>query len=895
MKRSFKFVLAMLLAVSFIFAGCSNAKDDSNMISNYDVENANYQLNIDASNEIMDISELLYGIFFEDINFAADGGLYAEMVANRSFEFTEIAKDDEMFAWSGVGEVSTTVVKTDSNGYLNANNPSYIKVTNNGNDLAGIQNRGFLEGMAVKKENYRFSVYSKALNGYSGSVTVKLVADGKELASAKIDSITDKWEKYDLMLGCNAEATENVFLQVLIDNGDVALDMISLFPENTYNGRLNGMRNDIGTMLEELQPKFLRFPGGCVIEGFDEVSAYDWKASVGADVNDEPLQFNGKYGDVASRRIGYDIWTDFTATDDEFPSFMTYGLGFFEFFQLSEDIGAIGVPVINAGLYCQARGGKGVDINSPKFQKYINDMLDLVEFCRGDVTTKWGKVRADLGHSAPFELKYIAVGNENWGDDYFTRYNEFVKALNKAKEENPALYNGVELIYSAGTDDGTSNTDYIKSYENASKHLTDEKNDFAGAIDHHYYNDAAWFLKNANYYDEENYSRTTENMTNNFGGKINVFLGEYASWSNKMYSALSEAAYMTSLERNGDIVAMSTYAPLLSSTTARHWAPDLIWFNNAGAIGSTNYYTQMLFSRNQGSKLLDSKLDGAYIGDKDVMGRVGVGTWATSAKFDNIKITDNKTGEILAQDDFSKNSIKKWEAGLEGKFKIKNGALVQPSVDPQKTELGTTLFFGDKTWTNYTFELEATKLDGEEGFFLPILSNDSSTYYWNIGGYGNTVSCLQQFNYGYKTGQLEGTVKDFVVETNKSYKLKVVADGTKIKCYIDDVLYVDYETATPAEAEAYQVVSTDETGDIIIKLVNVTGTNKKFAISLDNAENVQSVATAYQVKTNDLAFENVYGAEEKVVMDEFELNGISDKFNYTAPKYSATVIRIHRG
>lgn len=361
-----------------------------------------------------------------------------------------------------------------------------------------------------------------------------------------------------------------------------------------------------------------------------------------------------------------------------------------------------------------------------------------------------------------------------------------------------------------------------------------------------------------------------------------------------MYSALSEAAYMTGLERNGDIVAMSTYAPLLSSTTARHWAPDLIWFNNAGAIESTNYYTQKLFSTNQGTKLLDSKLDGAYIGNRDVMGRVGVGTWATSAKFDNVKVTVNETGDWLASDDFSTNSMNNWEKGLEGNFEIKDGALIQTSTEPQATDFGSTLFFGEKDWTNYTFEVEATKLEGEEGFFLPIVSTDSNTYYWNIGGYGNTVSCLQQYNYGYKSGQLEGTTKDFVVEANKTYKLKVVADGTRIKCYIDDELYVDYETGSSAEAEAYQVVSTDETGDIIIKLVNMTGENKDFAISIDNANELQNKATAYQVKTNDLAFENVYGADEKVEMEEFELKGISDKFNFKAPKYSATVIRIHK-
>lgn len=897
MKKMIKSGVAILLIVVMAIVSCScGAKteteiDDANTITDYNIEDANYQLDVDCADEIKDISELLYGIFFEDINFSADGGLYAEKVANRSFEFTSLAKDNEMYAWLVDSGVDATVIKED--GSLNANNPNYLKITNTTGNPAGVKNRGFLEGMAVNKEKYNFSIYAKGLNGYAGGITVKLLANGSEVATGKIDSISADWQKYELSLDCSTACQTEVYLAVLVDDGEVAVDMVSLFPENTYKNRENGLRNDIATMLEELNPKFLRFPGGCVIEGTDETTAYDWKASVGADKDGNPLQFNGKYGDVAARRQGIDLWTDLSATDDPYPSFMSYGLGFYEFFQLAEDLGAVGVPVINAGMYCQGRNGEAVDINSKKFQKHIDDMLDLVEFCRGDESTTWGKVRCDMGHKEPFKLKYICVGNENLFEDYYKRYDEFVKAFNSAKKANPKLFEGIELVYSAGTDDATSNENYINAYKHASTKITDENNDYAGAIDHHYYNVADWFFKNADYYDEANYSRTTKDMDKNFGGKINVFLGEYASLSNRMHSALSESAYMTGLERNGDIVAMSTYAPLLSSVTARHWAPNLIWFDNANAMGSINYYTQKLFSTNQGTKLLNSNLQGAFIGDKEVFGRVGLGTWATSAKFDNVKITDNKTGEIIAEDDFSKKSLKNWQKDVEGKFKVKGGALVQTLTDAQTTDYGSVIYFGDTSWSDYTFTVEATKLGGEEGFFIPIFDTGDNKYYWNIGGYGNTVSCLQQFNYGYKTGQLDGTVKDFVAEDNKTYQLKVVADGTKIKCYIDDELYVDYDTKTTGLAEAYQVVSTDETGDVIIKLVNPTSQNKAFAIKLDNAD-VQSEATVYQVRNDDINAENVFGDENQTGMDEFTLQNISSAFNYKAPKYSATVIRIHR-
>lgn len=896
MKKSFKIALALIL-VATLFTGC-NGNGNKNKITKYDAEAASYKLDIDAGNEIKDISDLLYGIFFEDINFAADGGLYAEKVVNRSFEFTELAVDDQMYGWSIVGDngklddVTAEVKVDDLDGCLNDNNTNYLCIKNDTTAPAGVQNKGFLEGMSIDKEEYNFSIYAKGLNGYSGTVTARLVADGKTVAVGETAPLTDKWQKYELELKSSKVADENVFLQVLIDNGEAAVDMVSLFPDDTFKDRENGVREDLGEMLAELQPKFLRFPGGCVIEGYDKETAYDWKASVGADKNGKPLEFNGKYGDVAARRQAVNVWTDINATDDEYPSFMSYGLGFYEFFCLSEDIGAVGVPVINSGLYCQGRGGKLVEINSKEFKAYLQDMLDLVEFCRGDESTVWGRVRADLGHSEPFELKYICVGNENWGENYYTRYNEFVKTFNKAKAENPSLYDGIELIYSAGPDD-VAGADYLKSYEYAKDKMTDTDSSFAGATDQHYYNGADWFFKNVDYYDEVNYSRSTADMDKYHGGRINVFLGEYASWTNKMFSALAESAYMTGLERNGDIVRMATYAPLLSSVTARHWAPDLIWFNNSSAMGSVNYYTQMLFSQNQGTRLLDSALDGAFVGDRDFSGKIGVGTWATSAKFDNIKVVDNQTGETLYEDDFSSGSISKWQKDVEGDFKIKDGALVQTSTEPQTTDFGSVLYYGDNSWSNYTYTLDATKLEGEEGFFIPFLAGDGSRFYWNIGGWGNTLSALQRFDYGYKTGQLESTQKELVINDNQTYKLKIEVNGRSIKCYIDDVLYVNYGDGSGTQAEAYQVVSTDETGDVIIKLVNIMGEDKTFAVSIANAD-IASEADIYQVSAGDLTYENIFGSKEQEKMEHIKVNGASGSFNYTAPGYSATVIRLHK-
>ncbi len=897
----FKKIGALIISIFISFFGHSGDTPDEpkgNMVSQYD-STADYSLTIDAKNEIHDISELLFGIFFEDINFAADGGLYAEKVVNRSFEFGNTAVDDQLYGWKTVNNSEIEVVIDDKTGSLNENNTNYITLINNTNELSGILNTGFLDGMSIEENTvYNFSVYAKSIDNYSGKIHIRLCSGDEVVGTAVIDKISSNWAKYELPIKSSATACSDVTLQVLIENGSVQLDMISLFPEDTYKGRNNGMRKDLATMLEELEPKFLRFPGGCIIEGYDENTAYNWKDSIGVDTKGKPIYFNNGYGDVAARKQGTNLWTNLSITDDPYPSFMTYGLGFFEYFQLAEDIGAVGVPVLNCGLFCQMRGQGPVEMYSPQFQQYIQDMLDLVEFCRGDSNSQWGKVRASLGHSDPFELKYICIGNENEGEVYYERYKAFLNAFNDAKKANPELYNGIELIYSSGAFDGTHSENYFKSYEYVKKWLEDnpDKNisDFAGATDQHYYNEPEWFLKNANYYDNDRYLRNQNNMTDTiYGGGIGVFLGEYAARSNTLKAALAEAAYMTGLERNGDIVKMAAYAPLFGNLTATHWSPDLIWFNNSLCTGSISYYMQKLFSVNQGTKLIDSKLDGALIEQPELSGRVGVGTWYTSAEFDDVKIINNDTGEIIGEDNFDFDTFWwNWETVTDGEFKVKNGKLIQSSTDMKYSLNGSVAYFGEDDWENYTYTVKATKHDGEEGFIIPFAVKDKdNNYFWNIGGWDNTVSTLQQIENGIKTDRIAGTTKPFTAEKNKTYELKVEVKGRNVKCYIDNVLYVDYKTGSDCEAELYHVVSTDNSGDINIKLVNVTSQNKTVAINVNNF-NTCDKAVIYQVKGETLSDDNILGEDEDCIMEKFELNGFSDSFNYSVPKYSVTVIRL---
>lgn len=892
-------IMAFFVSLGFTLPG-TDAPDEivrgeENTVSVYDVANSDYQLAIDADNEVHEISDLLYGIFFEDINFAADGGVYAEKVINRSFEYGVLAADDELHGWSGVGNVNYSVA---DEGGLNENNTKYLVIENTSGEIGGVANKGFLEGMSIESGvTYDFSVYAKALDGYNGDITVRLVAGNEIAGEAVISGITPEWTKYEAKLTSEITASSDVFLQVLISDGKAAFDMVSLFPPTYKN---HGMRTDLVEKLAALEPSFLRFPGGCVIEGWDKATAYDWKASIGVGKDGLPLEFEGRYGDVATRTYGTNLWTNIDITEDTLPCYMSYGLGFYEYFQLAEDIGAIGVPVITCGLYCQMRGKGPVDMESDEFRQYVQDMVDLVEFCRGDESTTWGKVRASLGHKEPFELKYICIGNENEGEDYFERYAAFLERFNEEKAKNPSLYEGLELIYSSGADDATSGANYMKSYEFAKDYIAQNNitvDEFAGATDQHYYNTPEWFLKNADYYDEENYKRDYSSMTDSiYGGAISVFLGEYASFSNTLNSALAEAAYMTGLERNGDIVEMAAYAPLFGNLTATHWAPNLIWFNNHLSTSSINYYMQKLFSTNAGNMLIKSELSGADAEDEALKGKVGLGTWYTKAEFDNVKVICNETGRTMAQDKFSVPDF--WWNWLEisdGDWKVKNGKLVQQATEIPYHELGASAVFGDNVWSDYTYTFEATKLEGAEGFYIPFLIEDEQNmFFWNIGGWNNSYSALQRMENGAKTGLIPGTVSDFTVEDGVTYEIKIVVDGINIKGYIDGELQFDYNADNGALAESYQVVSTDESGDIIIKLVNVTGYDRSFAIDIKSEAALNSSATVFQVAGDSLGNDNILGAQEDCTMTEFTVEGITNQFNYTVPQYSATVIRISK-
>ena len=549
---------------------------------------AQHTLTVKVNESKADIQPTMWGVFFEDINLGADGGIYAELVKNRSFEFFK-----PLMGWT----IQQPAKKNDPEAAINppvlvinrkeenTANPRFIRVTadNAAKGDLGLTNEGF-RGMGIKKDlRYDFSVMYKQISA-GIKLHVELVDSlGNLLGGAVLlpNKTDNEWRKDSVSFTANAtvlKAKMNLWFE---GNGVIDLDMISLFPTDTWKNRPGGMRADMIQKLADMKPGFIRFPGGCIVEGFDLSQRYQWKKTLGP-VEDRQLIINRWNFEFAHR----------PAPD----YFQTFGLGFFEYFQLSEDIGAEPLPILNCGMACQFNSAEVVPLDD--LDPYVQDALDLIEFANGDITTKWGKVRADLGHPASFNLKMMGVGNENWGPQYIERLKIFTKAI---KEKYPNM----KLVNSSGIAPNGKLFDYLN------KELRSMNADI---IDEHYYQRPEWFFANAKRYD--NYPRN--------GSK--VFGGEYAAQSdhtvsvnnkNSWLTALSEAAFMTGLERNADVVSMASYAPLFAHVDGWQWTPDLIWVNNLQSYGTPDYYVQQMYSLNKGTKVVPITLNNDVVAGQD--------------------------------------------------------------------------------------------------------------------------------------------------------------------------------------------------------------------------------------------------------------------------------------
>lgn len=551
--------------------------------------------------ETKEISDLLMGIFFEDINYSADGGLYAELIQNRDFEYDPSDREGDKnwnstHSWKLEGENATFTISTSDP--IHPNNPHYAVLKTN-QPGAALTNTGF-DGIALKVgEKYDFSLFARIPEGSkSGKLLVRLVdADGTVQGETTVTVSSRSWKTYKAVLTAKTSADTRLELRPQ-SAGEIELDMISLFPQNTFKGRKNGLRPDLAQTLADMHPRFVRFPGGCVAHGDGLKNIYQWKNTIG------PLE---------ARKPARNLW----------GYHQSMGLGYYEYFQFCEDIGAEPLPVLAAGVPCQnsachgdLRGGQQGGIPMSEMGAYIQDILDLIEWANGDARkTKWGKIRAESGHPKPFNLKYIGIGNEDLITDVFEE--RFTMIYLAIKEKYP------EMIVVGTVGPFNEGTDYVEGWKLADK---------LGVpmVDEHYYQSPGWFLHNQDFYDKYDRSKKTK-----------VYLGEYATHISgrraNMETALTEALYLTALERNGDVVHMSSYAPLLAKDGRTQWNPDLIYFNNREVRPTTGYYVQKLYGQNAGDHYIPSQIN---LDNQDSRVKLRVGSSI---------VRDSKTGDVIVK------------------------------------------------------------------------------------------------------------------------------------------------------------------------------------------------------------------------------------------------------
>ena len=542
-------------------------------------------ITVQADKPGADISPTMYGIFFEDINFGADGGLYPERVKNRAFEFPE-----PLMAWKQIersGSRGTLKVRDEKP--VNATNAHYLhfEVEQSGQGF-GVMNEGFRGIGVAKGDAYTLSLYARQAvrtestgptrAGERAPVALRIELedpDGRVLARTRMAGFSKDWKKHAVTLRASATALKSHLNLFVEGPGALDVDIVSLFPVGTWKNRENGLRADLVALLKDMKPGFLRFPGGCIVEGRYLKTRYQWKTTI---------------GDLPDRRLLINRWNDEFKHKPAPDYYQSFGLGFYEYFQLAEDIGATPLPILNCGMACQFNSSELAPLD--ELDPYIQDALDLIEFANGPASSSWGRVRASMGHPQPFNLKMLGVGNEQWGPQFIERYERFARAL---KEKHPE----VTLISDAGPSPNDERFNFLWA------RLRELKADI---VDEHYYMAPGWFLAHSDRYD--NYPRT--------GPK--VFSGEYAAQSvgiaspdnrNNWECALAEAAFMTGLDRNADVVRMASYAPLFAHVDAWQWTPDLIWFDNLRSYGTPNYYVQKLFSVNKGTNILPVLIDGS--------------------------------------------------------------------------------------------------------------------------------------------------------------------------------------------------------------------------------------------------------------------------------------------
>ena len=781
---------------------------------------------VDCTKQGTPLSPHLYGLFFEDINYAADGGLYAELVQNRSFEYHAVNGNDArgkslhpLFAWQKVErDGARGSISVDESSPLNDKNRHYLtlRVEEPGSGFA-VVNTGF-DGIRLDAgARYDFSLYAKA-GEWSGDdkITVALeLPDGTRAAEATVGGASREWKKFEGAL-VSRQTTDKARLVVSVSGrGTLALDMVSLFPQDTWLGRKGGLRRDLVEALRDLHPKFLRFPGGCIAHGHGLDNVYSWKDTV---------------GDVAERKPNWNLW----------GYHQTYGLGYFEYFQLCKDLGMQALPVIPVGVSCGFRGLQVVPMN--ELQKWIDDALDLIEFANGPATSKWGAVRASMGHPEPFGMEFVCLGNEEHDNAAVReRFPHFVRAIR-------VRYPNIKIIGTSGLGAGIPIYDLMTEL---GVHSSDE----------HYYESPDWFIAQQHRFDS--FDRK----------KPKIFVGEYASQGNTLYNALGEAVYLTGIERNGDIVDMACYAPLFARIGRTQWTPDLIFFDQRNVVLPPNYYVQQLFARHKGDAYLPTSVEHpASSLPPTLSGPVGVGTWRTAIEVEEARVNGRKL------------DISTWTPG-GGDFRFTNNLLRQSSTESE----GAMSFSSENiSGDTVTYTVRARKTNGAEGFLIRFGSVDGRGYYWwNVGGWNNTRHALQRLDNGVHSGVVltdaPGSVRNGVW-----HEMKVELSRGRIRCSLDGALVHDY-SIRPVGLSASTTYDR-AAREIVVKLVNPTDKAIETRIDLQGLHRIASAARLITLSggrdaTNSVAHPNT------VVPRESSLP-VSSRFTHEVPPMSLQFIRL---
>ena len=761
------------------------------------------------------ISPTLFGIFFEDINLSADGGMYPELVRNRSFEDADTLQNWKFISTDSKSTASITTADVQARPPvppLKPFNRKSLCIMANGSFK--LENVGYWGMNIVQGNRYSFKAAARSTDGYTATLNIKIVgADGQELASGQIQEFGGLWKYYSLNLIASG-SDPKAHLEISGEgSGKLYIDMVSLLPVQTWKN--HGLRTDLSEALDALHPKFLRFPGGCWVEGDDFAHMNHWKNTI---------------GNIDDRTPLWNIW-GYNATQ---------GLGYHEYLQLAEDLGAAPLFCINVGM-----SHKEI-IPLDQIGQWVQDALDAIEYANGPVTSVWGSLRAKNGHPKPFNLKYMEIGNENGQTPYAERWALIAKAIQEK-------YPQVKLV----------------ANEWAGSHPHDPNPEI---IDEHYYDNPDWFIWNSNKYDS--YDRK--------GPKI--FIGEYAVTSGtgkgNLRGAVGEAAWMTGMERNSDIVVMGSYAPLLCNFNHKAWPVNLINFDSYHWYGLPSYYVQEMFANNQGTITLPVKVENApNIKPPYSSGRIGLGTWLNAAEFKDLKVT-TPDGRILYKNEFSTN-IDDWKKIGQGQWSVQDGVLSQSAIAQN-----VTAFVGDTSWTDYTIALKARKLSGENGFQIYFhCKNVYQRIRWDIGGYGNSTNLMDM--------GLTSVSMPSNIEIGRWYDIKIVIRGTNVKGYLDGKLFQEVgDVRMAVKSLCASAARDDKSGDIIVKVVNASSESLQTKLDLRGAGKLLGSGKAIVLSSESPEDENTLEEPTKVSPKTEPLIISGNTITRSFPGNSLTIIRI---